>query len=167
MKYAGVGSRSTPLPIIREMENVAMRLAIAGWQLRTGAGKRPLNPKPDTDSADLAFERACKLVGGQCVVRVPTLWEPAVEHAAKFHPNWDACNEFAQGAHARNSMIVLGDGRAFDDPVDAVVCWTAGGVVKGGTGQALRIAAAWSIPVFNLAIDGALEAFWCFVGDRS
>jgi hypothetical protein len=32
-----------------------------------------------------------------------------------------------------------------------VVCWTPGGLLKGGTAQAMRIAHAYGIPVFNLA----------------
>jgi hypothetical protein len=166
--YAGVGSRETPLPIIREMENIGMRMALLGWTLRSGKAKPPLiGRKPDTDSADLAFERGCNMVGGKAVIRVATLWQPALDHAATFHPNWSACSEHARALHARNSQIMLGDSDTdFNDPVAVVVCWTEGGAVKGGTGQALRIAAAKNIPVFNLAVTPA-DAFWSFVGDRS
>jgi len=52
---------------------------------------------------------------------------------------------------ARNSYQVLGPDLA--TPVDFVWCWTPHGAVIGGTGQALRIAAAYEIPVFNLATD--------------
>ena len=41
-------------------------------------------------------------------------------------------------------------GEALDRPVDAVVCWTAGGRSEGGTGMAIRIAEDRGIPVFNL-----------------
>ena len=35
-------------------------------------------------------------------------------------------------------------------PVSFVVCWTEGGLLKGGTAQALRIATALNIPIINL-----------------
>jgi cell division GTPase FtsZ len=50
--------------------------------------------------------------------------------------------------HARNAMIVLG--KNLDDPVDFIICWTPGGTGSGGTGQALRIARAYGIPVYDL-----------------
>ena len=54
---------------------------------------------------------------------------------------------------------MLGDD--LDQPVSFVVCWTPGGEVTGGTGQALRIAAdpQYNIPVFNLALHRP-EALW-------
>jgi hypothetical protein len=150
ISYAGVGSRSTPIAVIRQMEAIAMQLALKGWILRSGAAKRPVPLVPDTDSADLAFERACKMVGGRNVIRVPSSSPGALADAALYHPNWSACNDNARALHARNSLIMKGD--MFDDMVRFVVCWTQGGAVKGGTGQALRIAAAHNVPVFNLAV---------------
>ncbi len=50
-------------------------------------------------------------------------------------------------------------GRALDRPCSFVVCWTDDGSLDGqagsagGTGQALRIASRYGVPVFNLAID--------------
>ena len=49
---------------------------------------------------------------------------------------------------ARNSYQVLG--RNLDDPVEFVICWTPGGSGSGGTGQAIRIAKDYQIPVFDL-----------------
>lgn len=155
-KYAGIGARETPIDIIRFMEAFAMQAAFKGCVLRSGRGKRPLNPKPDTDSADLAFERGCDLVRGRKVIRVPTADQKAMQHAALHHPAWDRCSEFAQHAHARNSLIILGDW--LDDPVHFVVCWTPGGAVTGGTGQGIRVAMAHDIPVYNLAIPSHLAA---------
>lgn len=157
--YAGIGSRETPMSVIREMENVAMQMALRGWTLRSGEAKRPVNPKPDTDSADLAFERGCKLVAGRKIIRT-TADGPAMDHAAQFHPNWEACNDHARRLHARNSLIMLGDW--LDDPVRVVVCYTAGGAIKGGTGQALRVAAALAIPVVNLAVD-PVDKLWSII----
>jgi hypothetical protein len=45
-------------------------------------------------------------------------------------------------------MQVLGN--YGNDPVEFVICWTSNGKDSGGTGQAIRIAKAFDIPVFNL-----------------
>lgn len=155
-KYAGIGSRETPGHIASFMTAFAMSAALKGCVLRSGAGKRPAEPKPDTDSADLAFERGCDLVRGRKVIRTPTYHQSALDHAAQFHPAWDRCSEWARAAHARNSLIVLGDW--LDDPVQFVVCYTDGGQIKGGTGQGIRVAMAHNIPVYNLAIPSHLAA---------
>ena len=146
-KYAGIGSRETPPDICAKMSNAAMRLGLLGWGLRSG-----LAP-----GADQAFAAGCDIVGGKKIVRCITDSEAAKSHAAHFHPNWDACSEHVKGLHARNSLIMLGDW--LDDPVKFVVCWTPSGLARGGTGQALRIAAAYDIPVFNLA-EGPIDELW-------
>lgn len=138
VKYAGIGSRETPEHIMQQMGNIAMTLALRGFILRSGAAK----------GADKAFEAGCDMVRGLKVIRTSTQYAPALEHASRYHPNWDACDDTARGLHARNSQIMLGDW--FDEPVRFVVCWTPNGAVTGGTGQALRIADAMGIPVFNL-----------------
>lgn len=153
MFYAGIGSRETPQPVLQEMSNIAMQLALRGIVLRSGAAK----------GADEAFEAGCDMIRGPKVIRCATLWQPALDHAAQFHPNWAACNEHAQGLHARNSLIMIGDD--FASPVSFVVCWTAGGAVKGGTGQALRIAAALQIPVWNLAVH-SVDDFWSWINGK-
>lgn len=35
-------------------------------------------------------------------------------------------------------------------PSDMVICWTKDGGASGGTGQALRIAKDYNIPIYNL-----------------
>jgi hypothetical protein len=37
-----------------------------------------------------------------------------------------------------------------NDPVSFIVCYTPGGSGQGGTGQALRVARAYNIPVTDL-----------------
>lgn len=162
--YAGVGSRSTPLPIVAEMENIAMRLALSGWVLRTGAGKRKVPPVPDTDSADLAFERGAASMNGKMIIRVKTGYQPALDHAARFHPAWDKCDEHARCLHARNSQVVVGDD--FETPARFLLCWTPRGAIVGGTGQALRVADAYDIPTFNLASVTSAD-FWNWFEGRN
>lgn len=139
-KYAGVGARATPGVVLQTMSTIAMQLAMRGWGLWSGGCKK---------GADAAFEQGCDMMRGRKVIRTATEWQPALDHAARYHPNWEACDTAARMLLARTSLVMLGD--TLDDPVRAVVCWTEGGAVKGGTGQALRIAAEHMIPVWNLA----------------
>lgn len=168
--YAGIGARETPLAICRSMELFAAMLATKGWTLRSGRAPRPMHAKPETDSADLAFERGCDSVQGRKIIRTPSpgglingqrIW---MEHAARYHPDWSKCNEYAQHCHARNSAILLGD--HLNERVLFGVCWTPGAAIVGGTGQALRVAAdpQYSIPMFNLAAEGHEAAVWKYVG---
>lgn len=144
------------------MTNIAMRLVVSGWVLRSGNGKRPKDAPGDTDSADLAFERGVDIIDrARKVIRCAGGTKADFELAAKYHPNWDACSGHAKALHARNGVIMLGDW--LDVPVRFVVCWTPDGKVVGGTGQALRIAAAYNIPVFNLAVTPE-AALWEFLG---
>jgi len=73
----------------------------------------------------------------------------ALEMAAEFHPAWEECSTGARELHARNCYQVLG--RGLDDLCKFVVCWTVGGKSIGGTAQAMRVAARYRVPVFNLA----------------
>lgn len=150
MFYAGIGSRDTPEPIGREMQAIAMQLAMRGWVLRSGHARPRKDAPPETVSADLEFEKGCDIIAGRKVIRGPTHQPSAMEHAQRYHPAWESCGDYAQALHARNSLIMLGDDLTV--PVHFVVCWTPGGMVVGGTGQALRIAHDQSIPVFNLAV---------------
>jgi hypothetical protein len=155
IKYAGIGARKdVPMPILQQCELIGMLLAARGFQLRSGCAT----------GCDTAFEIGCDKVKGPKVYRVATNWQPALDHAANYHPNWEACDERARSLHARNSMIMLGD--HFDDPVHFVVCWTKGGGIVGGTGQALRIAAdpQYNIPVFNLFDDPGAAKLWAWIG---
>ena len=43
-------------------------------------------------------------------------------------------------------------GASLERPVDAVIAWTAGGHLQGGTALGLRIAMDYDIPVMNLAV---------------
>jgi len=146
--YAGIGSRETPEAIRTEMQTIAMTLCVQGWVLRSGGAK----------GADEAFEKGCDLINARRkIVRTATSHQPALTHAAQFHPDWGACTDVGQALHARNSLVMMGDW--LDNPVKFVVCWTPDGAVTGGTGQALRIAEAYKIPVFNLAVT-PVAALW-------
>ena len=100
-------------------------------------------------------------------------WDYVLGHSAdepiakQFHPNWAACSQGARKLHTRNVGQILGtrimhygsendpDPEVFEyrEPLSRfVVCWTPNGSRQGGTGQALRIANWYRIPIFDLGI---------------
>ncbi|HEY4428848.1 MAG TPA: hypothetical protein VGN08_11650 [Solirubrobacteraceae bacterium] len=164
--YAGIGSRQTPADVLALIGSLAERLAGRGWVLRTGA----------SPGADQAFYRGALAGGGQVELYLPwprfeaASWaEPprqavsvvdrpapaAYELAARFHPDWATLGPCERPLLARDGHQVLGADLA--SPAAFVGCWTTDGSLDGagllseGTGQALRIAHANSVPVFNLA----------------
>lgn len=152
--YAGIGAQLTPKPVCRRMTAIAVRLRERGYILRSGAA----------DGADTAFELGA---GEDAEIYLPEprfrghrsplyrITDTALELAERFHPAWHRCSPRARNFHARNCYQVLG--YDLETPVEFVVCWTADGKASGGTGQAIRIATAHSIPVFNLFDPGALD----------
>jgi hypothetical protein len=158
LTYAGIGARRTPADALGVMEALADRLAQAGWTLRSGGA----------DGADSAFEGGAAIIDLDLIetYRTDCGWSgctsltpdgptrEAYELAAGVHPAWSRCSEWAKALHARNSHEILGPD--LDDPVCFVVCWTPDGSLdganpnSGGTGQALRVARIYSVPVFNL-----------------
>lgn len=162
--YAGIGSRATPPGVLELMGRAAAWLAGEGFVLRTGmasgadqafyrgaSARGPLElylPRPSFEAAAHAHGDPQQFVLGQ-----PT--PAAYELAARFHPAWSSLSRPVRALHARNCHQVLGADLA--TPARFVVCWTPDGSLDGrgrrvgGTGQALRIAHAHGIAVFNLA----------------
>lgn len=158
LRYAGIGSRSTPDHVLQVMRKVAHRLSELGYTLLSGGAA----------GADSAFEEGCfgkkeiylpwpgfrHLKGRHCVT-LPSA--EAFRVAEAVHPAWKRLNDTAQALMARNSHQVLG--ADLRSPVDFVVCWTPDGCeseaarsrATGGTGQAIALADRWGIPVVNLA----------------
>lgn len=154
--YAGVGSRQTPALILQRMRRMAALMGEAGWVLRSGAAP----------GADSAFELGCDDALARKEIWLPWLGfrghsslltprKEAHEIAAAHHPNWPACDSNARCLHARNVCQVLGAN--LESPVKLVICWTDMGLGGGGTGQAIRIARAYKIPVYDLGIRGTGE----------
>ena len=151
--YAGIGARATPAAVLANMTVMSEWLARTGWNLASGGA----------DGADSAFaadapagQRTIFLPwpgynghrGPDCVALSGPELRACMEIAADLHPAWDRCSRTVRKLHARNVAILLGE--TCDRPVDAVACWTPGGVVTGGTGLGIRIAEAHGIPVLNL-----------------
>lgn len=162
--YAGIGSRRTPENILGVMRQVSLALREDGWWLRSG----------HAEGADQAFEVGA---GNAADIFLPwpsfnddvpiegTIFEGPTLSAQKLtsrhHPFWEPLPFAVKKLHARNAHQVLGWDLA--SPARFVVCWTPDGSLDGtgpntgGTGQALRIAAAHGIEVFNLKRDDHLE----------
>lgn len=151
--YAGIGAQVTPLDICQLMSRIAAALSIRGLVLRSGGA----------DGADTAFAHGA-LLGPKSEIFTP--WygfnnvkpgiplrgspfeAPAMALAERHHPYWDKLSHGARLLQARNCQQVLG--RDLQSPSAFVLCWTADGTIRGGTGQAMRVANAMGVPVFNL-----------------
>ncbi|MCY4431939.1 MAG: hypothetical protein OXC11_16325 [Rhodospirillales bacterium] len=159
--YAGIGSRRTPPEILAVMTRIAQWLHRTGWHLNSGGA----------DGADRAFADGATAQsrtlfmpwpgynghsGPDCRTLAAGERQPALDLAARLHPAWRKCSRGARALHARNVGIILGPG--LNRPVDALICWTPGGEITGGTGMGLRIAAEAGIPVLNLAVDSPRDA---------
>lgn len=162
--YAGIGSRETPQPICSLMTQVAEKLEGEGWILRSGGAA----------GADSAFEAGVSnpekmeiflpssYFNGRSSSRKGYIDATKLEGFPKalktvdlFHPAPGRLSDFPRKLMARNAMQVLG--ASLEEPSKFVAAWTVGGKVAGGTGQALRIAQHYSIPVINLG-DPATES---------
>ena len=151
MIYTGIGARKTPKGIISTMLSVSRLLDRKGYTLRSGGA----------DGADSAFEEGATLVKPEIYLPWPgfngrtsiyTKPKPETFDIAKiYHPRWDKLSSAAQKFMARNVHQVLGWDLVTLS--DFVVCWTNNGGAVGGTGQALRIARACNIPIYNLYND--------------
>lgn len=147
--YAGIGSRETPEEIQKLMVQMAVHLAKAGWILRSGGA----------EGADQAFEKGCDIIKGpkeiylpwanfensksKLIVKDPRAWEIA----EKYHPYWHNSSPGAKKLQARNSHQVLGED--LNTPSNLIICYTKNGKGAGGTGQAIRVAKAYNIPIFD------------------
>lgn len=142
--YTGVGARRTPQSILDVMARLADKLEKSGFTLRSGGAA----------GADRAFERGCTV---KTIFYARDCTTQAMAIAAKYHPAWERCSEFARKLHGRNAFQVLG--RNLDTPSEFLVCWTPDGCLShktrtirtGGTGTAISIASDRGVPVFNLA----------------
>jgi hypothetical protein len=125
------------------------------------------------EGADQAFYRGADSARGRVelylpwpsfsqAARVPSLRDMVLERPAqeayriaeRFHPAWEKLDAPVRALQARNSHQVLG--RDLKTPAGLVVCWTqngsrdGGAAGTGGTGQALRVATAYGVPVLNI-----------------
>lgn len=157
MNYAGIGSRETPEDILDLMWHLGDKLATEGHILRTGGA----------EGADTAFWQGAVQSGYACaevylpwksfngwgndsdkVTRIEAQPE-AYAIAAEFHPSWQYLKHGAKMLHARNVHQIFGYDVTNPDFSDFVLCYTKDAKGEGGTGQALRIAKHFDIPIYD------------------
>ena len=145
-RYTGIGSRDTPLNVLRLFTNLAGDYRSEGLTLRSGAAS----------GADSAFEKGAGVLkeiylpwrnfnGSNSPFYHPT--KEAWEMASKYHPAWERLNRSVRLLHARNCHQVLG--LDLKSPSEFLVCWTPNGKIIGGTATAIKIAMDHNIPITN------------------
>jgi O-acetyl-ADP-ribose deacetylase (regulator of RNase III) len=149
MFYAGFGARQAPQDILDKMTSIAAYLEALGYTLRSGGAI----------GSDSAFEKG--VYGFKSIFLKNDATPEALELSSKYHPNWNCLKEYERSLHGRNAQILLG--RKLNMPVDFGICWTPGGKEIGGTGQTIRIAKAYGIKIYNIAIESELEELRSFV----
>lgn len=163
--YTGIGSRETPEETLQLMQKTAYILGQLGYRLRTGGAP----------GADTAFELGAVSVpnGPQPEVYLPwrgfnnrtsqfyNVSTQALALAEKYHPAWERLAQGPRKLMGRNCYQVLG--ASLDNPSDFILCWTKDGKASGGTGQAIRIAQDYQIPVFNMKNPNVFEEVRSFL----
>lgn len=149
--YAGIGSRETPIDLQNYMTKIATALTSEDYILRSGGAK----------GADSAFAAGA----GRKEIYLPwngfnnlyfdnvsyldvPLTKYAEEFVHDYHPAAHRLNATAFKFMVRNTYQVLG--ADLKTPAKVVFCYTADGKASGGTGQAMRIAKDYGIPIVNL-----------------
>jgi len=166
--YTGIGSRETPRDILYIMQDFALELAGRAWTLRSGCAPgadsafeegafsayfaNSRRPKPELYLPWPRFEGRRK-----AVVSLEQPQPEAYSIAEQFHPAWTKCSPAARSLHARNVHQILGADVTRPVLSRFVICWTFRGEGGGGTGQALRIAHHYNIPIFDLANQADYE----------
>jgi hypothetical protein len=170
--YTGAGSRETPRPVGATITALAGALAQCGYTVRVG-GARGADIDFETGATAqheelynvelyLPWPGFCEREAREARLPRPRpgRTEPsaaAYDLAARHHPRWSTLPPKHRALHARNGHELLG--ADLDAPSRFLVCWTADGADADrpptprtrGTGQAIRIAIAYHVPVFNLA----------------
>jgi hypothetical protein len=165
--YAGVGSRETPQEALRLILRLSDSLVREGWVCRTGgapgADSAFADGTRDYDPDSLEVYLPWDGFNGwgrhdSCVVRTSPQVE-AYAIAAQHHPGWKRMGKGARTLHARNAHQILGFDVTAPEMVDLIICWTKGGKGGGGTGQAIRMANHYKIPVYDLGNPATFKLF--------
>lgn len=171
LRYAGVGPRSSPAPVLETMTKLAYDLSSMGWHLSSGWGR----------GADTAFAKGAP-------VHMQVQWVPwygfngSNEHApfqdcpmtpelmkiaSEHHPYWRSMKLITQRLMCRNVGILLGS--KLDQQVDMLVYWQSEkdeNSFESGTNHTRRVANTWGIPSFNIRTESDQKALCEFVNQR-
>ena len=155
--YTGIGSRETPQGILEVMQGTASRLAERGWTVRSGGAPGAAVEDVGLTEIYLPWKGFGDWHEHQ-VARLeaqPEAWAIA----EVYHPRWQYLKHGAKMLHARNVHQILGYDVTEPQLPSFVLCWTKDGKGGGGTGQALRIAKGWEVPIFDLGLDWTSALF--------
>ena len=156
--YAGIGARKTPKDVCRKMFTAGRVLASMGFVLRSGGAK----------GADSSFESGHMTSHNEPAALPPEIYLPFKRFnnnnsplfgtckesqtiASRYHPRWSNLSWLVRSFHARNVYQLLGAN--LNSPAAFVICWTSRGAITGGTGQTLRMAQDYDIPILNFATE--------------
>lgn len=154
--YAGIGSRDTPDHVQEKMTEIAKLLERRRYTLRSGGAI----------GSDTAFENGViankEIFLTDQYVTIDGLFEYKKEDldfandaVNKYHPLGKKMKGDKRKLLARNTFQIFGVGSNTINS-DFVICYTSDGAEAattketGGTGQAIRIAYDYGIPVYNL-----------------
>lgn len=150
--YTGIGSRSTPGSIRKDINKIAIKLEELGYVLRSGSA----------EGADTFFEE--KISEKEIFIPwfgfgaggiVPNENEQAHLLLKDIHPAYNKLSSGALKLHLRNINQVLGREIGVSTPSKFLICWAEvdnQGLPKGGTRTAWVLAKKFDIPCFNLNI---------------
>ena len=167
LAIAGLGSRKSPDNILKEMTAIGVwcrehdiyvysgHAKCADYSFEEGAADHCLAFLPWN-----GFMKELPILGKFIVV---SPYQQLIDITNTFHPNPSRLSYGGMKLMCRNVCQVLG--ADLKSPVMAVVCYTSDGTDKGGTGQAIRIATAHSIPILNLHKYKTAKAVLSDLGD--
>jgi len=171
--YCGVGSREgfnmngLPEGVAMKAISIARWLHERGYTLRSG-GAKGMDTAFEEGAGELkeiylpfngfqgryTTEQGCYILKGAA--------KAEAERVAEKHcPHWYNCGAFARSCHTRNVCQIMGYHLEVFSAF--VICWTKDGKDSGGTGQAIRIARAYEIPVYNLYNEADMKALNAFL----
>jgi hypothetical protein len=165
--FGGIGSRETPENVLKIMTQLGYSLAKKDFILRSGGA----------NGADLAFENGCDKANGKKEIYLPwkgfndsksdlyyeNLPKEATDIAFEHHPGLYKCKYGVIKLMARNTCQVLG--KDCKTPSNFIICYckVVNNKPTGGTSQAIRVAEAHKIPVFNLFFKEELDKLKVFI----
>lgn len=170
--FTGVGSRyGAPIAAQKTATKITQWLCERGFLVRTG----------DAIGMDQVFREAgqgnCRyyaphgrhnpIPGAVMISPDDEYYRQARDLTANTHPTFNVLGKFEKELHIRNAFEVLGDD--LQNPAKFVLCWTPDGAETktsrstGGTGQAIRLAIKYNIPVFNINAEAFEARFRAFI----
>lgn len=178
--YTGVGSRETPQPILKFIEQVAYWLVGRGYTGRSGSAagadtafEQGFNRHDIVNGVSdyVSFEAYLPWKGFSCIhedtvhIVTPELpdYNEAFNIASTIHPAWNRLGRGAKALHTRNIYQVLG--LDLKTPSKALFCYAQPtknkqGIVtgvKGGTNTAVQLAMKHDIPIYNFYLQEDID----------